>query len=400
VDAYLLDWLNLALRWFHLVVGIGWIGTSLYFMWLDASLERPARLEPSVEGEVWLVHSGGFYRIEKRLLGPGEVPARLHWFKWEAALTWISGFALLAIVYYVTGGVYLVDPAVSRLGPGPATALGIGTLAAGWLVYDFLWRSPLGREPARIATWLSWALLVATAWGLTRLLSGRAAFIHVGAILGTLMAANVWAHIVPAQREMITATGEGRAPDLSLGRHAKRRSAHNSYMTFPVIFTMLSNHYPLLYAHRLNWLVLCLLVLVGAGVRHLMITHERGRPAFWTWAPVAAAIAALAWLTAPGWLPAPTATPAGGRAVPFAVARGIVELRCASCHSARPTDDVFRVAPNGVAFDTPAAIRERADAIKARTVVQKTMPLGNKTGMTDEERALLGRWIDEGARVD
>jgi uncharacterized membrane protein len=401
MDPTLLDWLNLALRWFHLIVGIAWIGTSLYFMWLDAALDPPANPRPGLDGELWMVHSGGFYRVEKLRLGPGELPARLHWFRWEAALTGMSGFGLLVIVYYLTGGVYLLDPATSRLSPAGATALGIGVLVVGWLVYDLLWRSSLARTQPALLSAVSYLLLFVAAWGLTRLLSGRAAFIHVGALLGTLMVANVWAHIVPAQKEMIRATTEGRAPDPALGRRAKHRSTHNSYMTFPVIFTMLSNHYPALYSHPLNWLVLVALVVIGAGVRHFMITLEHRHPARWVWAPVAAAVLLFLALTWPASRPAPASTaPVAGNAVSFTVIHGIVQLRCVSCHSARPTDDVFRAAPNGVAFDTPASIRTRAEAIKLRTVVAPTMPLGNKTSMTEEERRLLGRWIDQGARID
>ena len=400
MDTVLLDWLNLGLRWFHLVVGIAWIGTSLYFMWLDAALEPPPVPRSGVEGELWMVHSGGFYRVEKLNLGPGQLPATLHWFRWEAALTGLSGFGLLVVIYYLTGGLYLIDPAGGRLGLGGAVALGIGVLVAGFAVYDLLWRSRLARDRATLLTLLSYLLLFAVAWALTRYLSGRAAFIHVGALLGTLMVANVWMHIVPAQREMINATKSGRPPDLSLGAHAKRRSAHNSYLTLPVIFMMLSNHYPALYGHRLNWLILITLVIIGAGVRHYMITLEHRRPAGWVWAPVGAALALFVALTWPASRPAPAATALGERQVSFTVAHGIMQLRCVSCHSARPTDDQFRIAPNNATFDTPASIRARADLIKLRTVITPTMPPGNKTGMTEEERRLLGRWIDQGARLD
>jgi uncharacterized membrane protein len=393
----LLDWAGLALRWIHLVVGIGWIGASLYFMWLDASLERPHPPGGRVEGRIWMVHSGGFYRVEKLRLGPGELPPVLHWFKWEAGLTWLSGFLLLVVVYYLTGGVYLVDPAVAPISPAVATAIGVGTLALAWAVYDGLWTSRLARGGAGAATWLSWALLAAVAWALCQVLGGRAAFLHVGALLGTVMAANVWMRIVPAQRELIAATEAGREPDWTLGLRAKQRSTHNSYVTLPVIVTMVSHHYPATHGHRLNWLVLLLLIAVGAGVRHLWITLEHRRPARWVLGPVAAAVVALVALT---W-PAPRATVAGGgERVPFAVARRIVDLRCASCHSVTPTDDVFRAAPNGVAFDTPESIITRAATIRERTLGVRNMPLANKTGMTERERELLGRWIDQGARRD
>jgi uncharacterized membrane protein len=410
------DWLNLGLRWLHLVVGISWIGNSLYFMWLDASLEKPAPPREGVEGEVWLLHSGGFYQVAKRTLGPGLVPTTLHWFKWEAALTWLSGFGLLTVVYYLSGGVYLIDPAVATpiisplvsprgaaqlalpLSPGQATALSLGVLVVSWLVYDGLWAT-LGRRRPGAATVISFALLGGAVYGLCHVLSGRGAYIHVGALLGTIMVANVWMRIVPAQRDMLAATEAGRPPDPTLSREAKRRSTHNSYVTFPVLFTMFSNHFPGTYGHPLNWLILSLLIVVGVGVRALMIASERRRPAAWVWAPVAAALLGFLYLTSPASLAAsaPKARPAGGRPVAFAVVRGIIALRCLSCHSTTPSDDVFRAAPNGVTFDTPESLRARAELIKQRTVLVKNMPLANKTGMTEEERILIGRWIDQGA---
>lgn len=391
------DWLNLAIRWVHLVVGISWIGNSLYFMWLDASLEKPAPAREGVEGEVWLLHSGGFYQVVRRKLGPGLVPKTLHWFKWEAGLTWFTGFGLLVVVYYLTGGVYLVDPAVARITAGQATALCIGVLVVSWLVYDVLWVS-VGRRRPGAATAISLALLFVVVYGLCQVLAGRAAFIHVGSILGTIMVANVWMRIVPAQRNMLVATEASRDPDPALSREAKRRSSHNSYVTFPVLFTMFSNHFPGTYAHPLNWLILSLLLVVGVGIRALMIASERRQSAAWIWAPVAAALVAFLYVTAPASRPAAATKPlAGARPVSFAVVRGIVDLRCGSCHSATPTDDVFRTAPNAVTFDTPESIRTRAALIKQRSVVDRNMPLANKTGMTDEERILLGRWIDQGA---
>lgn len=395
MDATFLDWLNLSFRWFHLVVAIGWIGTSFYFMWLDSNITVPEKPREGVEGELWMVHSGHFYQTEMRRLSPGQLPQVLHWFKWEAALTWLSGIALLTVVYYLTGGVYLIDPNVSRITSGGAVALCVGLLIASWVVYDLLWVSPLGRDHAGVATAISYVLLFGVVVLLCRTLSGRAAFIHVGAMLGTIMVANVWMRIVPAQKELVTATAAGRPADWTLSSRAKRRSVHNSYVTLPVIFMMISNHYPSTYAHRLNWLILVLFMVVGVGIRHLHITHEQHRPAAWVLAPVTAALAVLVYLT----LPASTASGVGAQ-VGFPVARRIVESRCVSCHSATPTDDIFRAAPNGVAFDTPESIRIRAEAIKQRTIVLKNMPLANKTGMTETERELLARWIDQGARLE
>src|SRR5438094_4682315 len=395
IDALVLDWLNIGLRWVHLIAGIGWIGTSLYFMWLDAALIRADPPRGNVEGHTWLLHSGGFYLVERRTLPPGQLPSPIHWFKWEAAMTWLTGFPLLVLVYYLTRGVYLVDPSVSSITPGQAVALGIGLLIVGWAGYDLLWSSPLARGSGLAAALVSWVLLPAVVYGLTRVLSGRAAYIHTGAMLGTIMVANVWMRIVPAQRDQIAAATAGRTPDATLATRAKQRSTHNSYVTFPVIFMMLSHHYPLTYGHRLNWLVLWLLIVVGAGVRHVMIAREHGRRADWWLVPVTAALAAVIYLTSPAWLAAPAR---GGDPVAFAAVKDVIDRRCVSCHSRTPTDDIFRIAPNGVTFDTPESIRARVETIRDRTVVLKNMPLGNKTGMTDAERSLLARWLDEEAR--
>lgn len=384
------DWLNLALRWIHFVAGISWIGSSFYFIWLDNHLTAPERPRPGVEGELWMVHSGGFYQLERRRIGPGQMPRVLHWFKWEAALTWLTGVLLLALVYYLTGGVYLLDPAVSRIGLGPAIGLGVGLLVVSWFAYDGLWRSSLAGNRA-VAGTVSLALLAAVAFALCRLLSGRAAYMHVGAMLGTLMAANVWLRILPAQRQMIAATAEGKEPDFTLGAHAKRRSVHNSYMTLPVLFIMLSNHYPSTYGHRLNWLVLLLLTVAGAGVRHLMV--GKAASTGWALAPVGAAVAALVILLAPSRRSA-----AEGR-VAFAEVRAVINQRCLPCHSAYPLDPTFGARAGGVSFDAPESVRGFAERIRVRAVDSETMPLANKTGMTRAERDLLGRWIDAGAEL-
>ena len=397
MDLLILDWLNIALRWTHVIAGIGWIGTSLYFMWLDAALIRPERPEGAVEGHTWLLHSGGFYLVERRKLPPGQLPSPIHWFKWEAAMTFLTGFPLLVLVYYMTGGVYLVDPAVSSIAPGVATALGIGLLIAGWVVYDLLWTSPLARGTGRAASLLSWVLLFAVGYGLTRVLSGRAAYIHVGAMIGTIMVANVWMRIVPAQRDLIAAAEAGRTPDDTLSTRAKQRSTHNSYVTFPVIFMMLSHHYPAINGHPLNWLLLWLLIVVGAAVRHVMLARDKGKPADWWLAPAVAAVAVLVYLTSPAWVGGPTR---GGARVGFPAVKAVIDRRCLSCHSQTPSDDLFRIAPNGVTFDTPENIRARAETIRTRAVVVRDMPLANKTGMTNAERELLARWLDQGASID
>lgn len=390
--AAMLDWVNLVVRWVHIAAGIAWIGSSFYFIWLDQHLSAPAPERARVEGEVWMVHSGGFYRVEKRRIGPGEMPSVLHWFKWEAALTWATGMVLLAVVYYLTGGALLVDPAVSPFGAGWATVLALGTLGAGWFLYDALWRVLGARAPA-VAAGLSLALLAAATVLLFRVLSGRAAYIHVGSLLGTLMVANVWAVILPAQQQMIDATRRGAEPDLSLGQQAKRRSLHNSYMTLPVLFLMLSTHFPQTYGHRLGWLILILLTLAGAAARHAMIGRSPRR--LWALAPMTASFLAVVALATPR----SAASTAGAAAVPFADVRSIIHLRCLTCHSAFPTDDIFRVAPNGVMFDSPDQINIAAPRIAERAAIQRTMPPGNKTSMTDAERDILRRWVNAGAAL-
>lgn len=380
------------MRWAHLVAGIAWIGSSFYFVWLDSHLAKLDTPRPGVEGELWMVHSGGFYQVEKRLIGPGQMPKVLHWFKWEAMLTALTGAALLIVVYYLRAETYLVDPAVSAITPRLATLLSVSLLLVSWLVYDALWQSPLGRI-GWPATVISLGLLGALAYGLTHLLSGRAAYLHVGAIMGTIMVTNVWSRILPAQQKMINATKEGRQPDLTLGQAAKRRSMHNSYMTLPVLFIMVSNHFPATYGHALNWLVLLLLIVAGAAARQVMIGRTTAK--YWALVPVAGCLAGVVLLGARthGGAGAP-----GGTAS-FAQARAVINQRCLPCHSQYPTDDVFTTAPNAVMFDSPEQIVLRAERIKERAVVQQTMPMANKTGITADERAVLARWISAGAAL-
>lgn len=259
------EWAHLVLRWFHIIAGIAWIGSSFFFMWLDSHLETRPDAEEGDKGELWMVHSGGFYQVKKLLLGPGQVPKTLHWFKWEATLTWISGFFLLMVVYYHGGA--MVEPE-SPIGSGAASAIGVGSLVIGWFVYDALWRG-LRKEPT-IAALVSMALLVAVSWGLSQVLSARAAYMHVGAMLGTMMVLNVWVHILPAQRVMIAATESGARMDPTPGENAKARSVHNNYMTFPVVFVMISNHFPMTYGHVASWGVLMVLFVASAGIRHFM----------------------------------------------------------------------------------------------------------------------------------
>jgi uncharacterized membrane protein len=401
------EFLDLAVRWVHLIAGIMWIGNSMLFNWLDRNLEKaPERAgEVGYEGKMWMVHSGGFYEVEKRLLKPGELPERLHWFKWQNFTTWASGIALLVVVYYMNGAAYLVDPSVRALGQAEAVALSVGSIIAAWLFYDVTWRA-LGPRQPMVAGLLSLAALLGATYGLTQLFSGRAAYLHVGVLLGSVMTGNVWTVIIPSQRKLVAATASGQEQDYALNLKAKQRSIHNNYMTFPLLFVMLSNHFPSTYGHTLNWLILVVLMVAGAGIRHCMnIRFTLDSKLKWL-APAiglgAAATVLLFVLTARPAVSA-VATPPGTDALPpvtFAQVRAIIDARCRSCHAAVNTEPMFPSAQGGVMFDTPEQVKAHAQRIKERAVVTKTMPFVNKTGMTDEERELLGRWVDEGARLD
>ena len=395
-----LEWLHLAARWIHVIAAIMWIGDSFLFMWMDRSLVAPSRpREGDVVGELWMVHSGGFYEVVKRrVLAPGEMPRTLHWFMWEAYTTWITGMLLLGIVYYFSGGVYLIDRSVSGLGLGAAIGISLGLLVAAWLVYDALWRSPLARSPA-LAAGVGFALIVATSYGLTRIYPGRAAFIQLGAMLGTIMVTNVAHVIIPAQRAMVAATHAGRAADAALGVKAKQRSTHNHYLTLPVLFTMLSNHFPSTYGSRHAWLVLALLVITGTALKYVMNYRARSHPSV-VLAGAAALVAAVALTARPSPGTRAAASYRDAAPVAFAEVRAIIERRCLTCHATHPSNPSFPQPPSGIVLEDPRRIQSLAPRILVRAVETRTMPLGNLTGMTEEERATLGAWIAQGARID
>ncbi len=389
-----LEWLNLVFRWIHIITGIAWIGTSFYFNWLNDQLRPPTVPEDGVGGEVWSVHGGGFYRVSKYVVAPAVLPKTLHWFKWEAYTTWLSGIVLLALVYYLGADLYLVDPAVSSVTVPWAIAIGVGSLALAWILYHLLCRSPLGFRNLPFAAVL-FALLSAFALGLTSLLGNRAAYIHVGAIIGTIMAANVFFVIIPSQRRMVAAMTAGRSPDGAEGLAAALRSRHNNYLTLPVLFIMVSNHYPMTYGYRYNWALLAGIGVIGVMTRHYFNLRSMGRTAGSGWILPAAAlgIVALALVTRP--VRSPVAQ--GAEPVTFAAVQEVVRNRCLPCHSAHPTQAGITTAPLGVRFDRPDQIQQYIQRIDARVVQTHTMPLGNLTGMTDAERDLIARWIAEGA---
>jgi uncharacterized membrane protein len=383
VEGYLLDWLSLLLRWAHVVVGIAWIGASFYFIWLDNHLEPSA--DPKVAGDLWAVHGGGFYHAEKFRGAPPRVPDRLHWFKWEAYWTWITGFFLLCVVYYAGAELYLIDASVLPMSKTMAIGLGLGILVAGSAVYEGLCRSPLGRNDTALALVL-FLLLAAAAWGLCQVFSGRGAYIHYGAMLATIMAGNVGHVIIPGQRRMVEALAAGLAPDPRDGAAGKQRSVHNTYFTLPVIFTMISGHYAFTYGTRWNWLVLVALTASGALIRVWFVLRHKGRAPAW---PLAVGLGLLLVLGI-ALSPAPKERVQAG--VSFEEVSRVVETRCAGCHAAKPTLAGLAEAPKGVLLDTPERIRAQVTLIHQQSVLSRAMPPGNLTGLTDEERQLLDRW--------
>ena len=401
MESYIIEWLNLVVRWIHVITGIAWIGASFFFNWLDSQLTPPENSEPKVEGELWMIHSGGFYQLEKTKISPSEIPRVLHWFKWEAYSTWISGIFLLGIVYYTSSGVYLIDSQVADLNYGMAVSISLGTILMSWLVYDFLWVSKFG-EKGWLPVIVSFLFLFGIIWWFHQWFSPRAAYIHVGAVMGTLMVGNVWRRIIPSQTKLVDAVKVGKTPEESLGTKAKQRSIHNNYMTLPVVFIMISNHFPNTFAHQMNWLILIAIILIGATVRHFFNLKNKGHLNIWILPVAAAAIFMLIFVTKP----ADSITNNPDKAtfekerIPFALVRNILDQHCVTCHSSKPTDEVFKIAPKGIILDNDKLVKAMASLIKTQAVTTMAMPLGNKSGMIKEERIILGRWIDEGASIE
>lgn len=390
-DVDWIAWATLAVRWLHVIAGIAWIGSSFYFVWLDHHLRKAEGGEPGVAGELWAVHGGGFYHNRKFLVAPPSLPDELHWFKYEAYTTWASGFFLLGLVYYLGADLWLVDPAKAALTRLQATGIGLAVLAGGWVVYDLLCRSPLGRSNRALG--IVWFLaLVALAWALGQVFSGRGAYIHVGAVVGTAMAANVFFVIIPNQKKAVAAMLRGAVPDPALGLAAKQRSLHNNYMTLPVVFIMIASHAPMTYGNPQGWAVLAGISLAGVAVRHFFNLRHRGETKAWL-----LVLAALVFVITALFAADLQNRARVERAVGFAEVRAILDRHCTMCHAANPTHELFGAAPAGVAFDSEAEIRRHAPRIAAQAVDADIMPLGNETAMTAEERALLGAWIRQEA---
>jgi uncharacterized membrane protein len=396
VSEILWVWGEAFLRWLHVIAGIAWIGTSFYFIHLDYSLKKREGLPGEAYGEAWQVHGGGFYNMVKYLVAPARLPAELTWFKWEAYATWFSGLALLVAIYYANASLYLIDPAVLDIAPAAGIALSLAGLVLGWIAYDALCRSPLGRNEAVLAA-TGFALLTLLAWGSTRIFSARGAFMQMGALIGTIMAANVLMVIIPGQRKVVAALIAGRAPDPVHGRRGKQRSTHNNYLTLPVVFVMLSGHYPLAYATRWSWLIFALLLVMGGLIRHFYnVRHQGLASPWWTWGVAAACGVLIVWLSTLG--PAQGERP-GRRAassVTFAQVEDIVTSRCSMCHAAEPVWLGIPRPPRGLMLDTPARIRAHAGEIAVSAAWSSAMPPSNVTGMTADERDTLAAWLSAG----
>ncbi|MGN7739499.1 urate hydroxylase PuuD [Pseudomonas sp. 22526] len=439
MEAHLLEWLNLSVRWVHMITGVAWIGASFYFVWLENNLNR-VNPKDGLSGDLWAIHGGGIYHLEKYKLAPPSMPENLHWFKWEAYFTWMSGIALLCLVFYYNPMLYLVAPGSGLTGP-EGVAIGIASLIAGWFVYDFLCDSPLGKKPALLG-FILFVLLIAAAYGFSKVFSGRGAYLHVGAIIGTIMVGNVFRIIMPAQRALVAAIAENRTPDPTLPAKGLLRSRHNNYFTLPVLFIMISNHFPSTYGSKYNWLILAGIAVLAVLVRHYFNTRHDSHKFAWTLPVAALGMICLAYVTGPaqmakapevakasakieyqplpetalggGAKPATAAAPAAPAAPEVAPTQAstatqgpsfdkvhdVIQERCTVCHSAKPTSPLFSAAPAGVMFDTPEQIKLQAPRIQAQAVASQIMPLGNITQMTQQERDLIGAWITQGARTN
>lgn len=400
----LYEWAMFAVRWLHVITAIAWIGSSFYFIALDLGLRKTPSLPPLAHGEEWQVHGGGFYHIQKYLVAPEFLPEHLTWFKWESYWTWLSGAMLLVLLYYVGADIFLIDPNVLDLAAWQAILLSIASIALGWVLYDGLCKSPIGQSTTGLMLVL-FAILVAMSWGYTQLFTGRAALLHMGAFTATIMAANVAMIIIPNQKIVVADLKAGRVPDAKYGKIAKQRSLHNNYLTLPVIFFMLSSHYPLAFATQWNWIIASLIFLVGVVIRHYFNTrHARKGNPHWTWAVAVGLFLVIAWLSTgpkvPGPEAAPVASATGARFMEtehFAAASLAVQTRCAMCHTAEPVWEGIYEAPKNVILDNDVAIANHAEQIVLQAGYSHAMPPGNRTEMTEAERALLVEWYREGS---
>jgi len=400
MEAYVVDWLNLLVRWLHLITGIAWIGASFYFVMLDNSLTPPKKPEDAkrgVFGELWAVHGGGFYNSQKYLTGPKGEPLseNLHWSKWEAYTTWLSGMGLLGLIYWYGASSYLIDRNVMALTPLAGVAISIAFITGGWFAYDFACRVLAGNENLLAGVML--ALVMVSAWALFHVFGARAAFVHVGAMIGTMMVANVFFHIIPGQKRMVADIRAGREPDPTPGIVGKQRSVHNTYFTLPVLFVMISNHYPMTYSHPYGWLVLGVIMLAGVLIRQFFVLRHKGRTMWMLPAVAVVLLVGLAVALAPAAPSASAAKAANAETISFAQVKTVLDIRCISCHATQPTQPGFAQPPKGIVLETPEQIGQNAAKI-AETVGNRYMPIGNLTQMTDEERTIVTGWFAQGAK--
>ena len=400
METILSEWLNLGLRWLHVIAGIAWIGSSFYFVHLDSSLKRRGGLPDGAGGEAWQVHGGGFYNMVKYLVAPARMPDELTWFKWEAYTTWISGFFLLVVLYYAHAELYLVGPLGFANPKWVAIAASLVLLVVGWVIYDELCKSHLGRNDNLLSAF-GFAFLVAFSWLSTLLFSGRGAYMQMGSLIGTIMVANVFLIIIPNQKKVVDDLIAGREPDPSLGEQAKQRSMHNNYLTLPVLFLMISNHYPLAFASRWNWVIIALVLVVGAVIRHFYNVRHTGRPSpWWTWGVAAAGVAVIVMLSAGGPSHTERAAVPPEQEVAFADVEGIVLSRCSMCHASEPLWPGIGVAPKNVVLDSPEMIRLHAREIYLQAAATDAMPPANVTELLPEERGVLATWYEAGAPAE
>ncbi|WOS64864.1 urate hydroxylase PuuD [Sinorhizobium fredii] len=395
------DWLTFAVRWLHVITGIAWIGSSFYFVALDLGLRQSSGMPVGAYGEEWQVHGGGFYHIQKYLVAPENMPEHLIWFKWESYVTWLSGFGMLALVYYAGADLYLIDPSVLDVSKPTAIAISLASLGFGWLAYDTICRSPLGNDNTRLMV-LLYFILVAVAWGYTQLFTGRAAYLHLGAFTATIMSANVFFIIIPNQKKVVADLITGRTPDPALGKQAKQRSTHNNYLTLPVLFLMLSNHYPLAFGTEYNWIIASLVFLMGVTIRHWFNTqHARKGAPTWTWLVTVLLFIVIMWLST-----VPKVLSEGGEArastgdqtvvatADFSKVRDTVLGRCSMCHAREPGWEGIIVPPKGVVLESDGDIVEHAREIYLQAGRSHAMPPANVTGITEEERQVLASWYE------
>jgi uncharacterized membrane protein len=401
--AVLWEWLEFAVRWAHVITAIAWIGSSFYFIALDLGLHRDRDLKSGADGEEWQVHGGGFYHIQKYLIAPNQMPGDLTWFKWESYSTWLTGFAMLVLVYYLGGELYLIDRAVLDIPVWQGVLISLASLGFGWVVYDQICKSRFGDDSTRLMLGL-YVILVGMAYFYTCVFSGRAALLHLGAFTATIMSANVFFIIMPNQRIVVADLKAGRVPDAKYGKIAKQRSTHNNYLTLPVIFLMLSNHYPLAFATEYNWVIASLVFLMGVTIRHYFNSmHARQGHPDWTWGVTVVIFLVIAWLSTLGGIEyeeQSALTPTGARYAAsdhFDAAHSIVRGRCAMCHSAEPYYGDIMIPPKGVMLETETQIANAARRIYIQSAITHAMPPGNLTDMTHEERITLQAWFRDAA---